>query len=443
MVPAVLLLLGGAVLGAWLLVSRHSDSRQARGNDPIDRSPVPANDRVAPVPDTRPKKAVPDHPPPSPVPHDPPLPPVAETPQSPREPEADPTPEPNIEPRPAATPPAESVAMFRQLAYRLSFSFYSKHGQATFGGTPEPNAESLFIPYSSNYLHNPDQYEQSVKLELAAYDSLMNEADRDLRKLAEDARKVFLVRMALNLFNEAYGLTPSSSIRRGYPVYLKGLWQQMGAKDQLQAMEKALRTGDDLVAKMKSGDEFSAVARYADMDAADRAAGLWQDGLLPWARKTAGPVVANKLVTIEPQWEQSALTMNFSAVQFDKLRHLLITNVSTNKLTHVIVEARVTNEWKDRAANYYCIPELNAGSTCQLLIHPRWVSRRMYSRDLTLNYSVWAAENSNVGCTMELHNERPVPNAEQYRKNVLSWDEGKYGMLGASLAKSLQVLFGL
>jgi hypothetical protein len=182
--------------------------------------------------------------------------------------------------------------------------------------------------------------------------------------------------------------------------------------------------------------KITIVTEYADNDAVDGAVEIWQKGLLPWTKKTAGPPVANKLVSIEPKWYGTAR----KGVYFQELHWISVTNVSGMKLTHLVVEAHVSNEWNDKAANYYYISALDAGSTCHLKLHPRWINRRMFSRDMTLKYTVWAAEHSNVGHTVTINNLQPPPDADNYRREVLEWDNGELGKMGSRLARSIQQL---
>jgi len=351
---------------------------------------------------------------------------------------------PRAAPEAEPSPPPQSVADFRSLAHRLSFAFYWHEGEVNpitlvgAEGAPEPSAQRLFIPYCSNYLHNAESYSQLLKQELAPYDALLKANDQHLRKAAEESLGILLLRVRLDVLNECYGTTPSTSIRRARAAFWDNVWRR-----QLQGESdaKLLKERDEIVKrireKLREGDELSAVVKYADMDAVDRSAELWQRNLLPWTKKTSGPIVAEAIISIQPHWARHSVNINGFITWFQALHHFSITNGSGKDLTHMTVEAEIVNEWEEKAANYYFIPELKAGTTCHLMIHPRWASRRLYGRDMTLRYSVWAAERSNVGRTTKLNNPQPIPRAEEYRKNILSWDNGDYGKTGSNLAKVL------
>lgn len=337
------------------------------------------------------------------------------------------------EPRPSP----ESVAVFRSLARRLSFSYFRNEGtRLRFDEPPEPDSQLLFIPYCDAYLHNARSYSGLWDTELSAYDTLLNAGDQELHNLVNEVRRIFSLRVKLNLFNEMYGLTASSSIERTRAAIWDNALRDVAHRDQ--DFEDAQRSAKDILGRLRSTDEVSAVAKYADMNAVDKATELWQQGLLPWTKKTSSAVVDAKMVILEPRWAERAVGGDvIGAIRFQALHHLSITNVCGDRLTNVVVEAQVTNEWKDDATNYYFIPVLEAGSTYYLLLHPRWVGRRMYSRDVMLTYSVWAEQRSNAPCTVRCGNPQPVPEAETYRKNVLRWDNGDYGEAGASLANKL------
>ena len=355
---------------------------------------------------------------------------------------------PKPKPKEELQPSPQTVAFFRKLANRLSFPYYWREKEVQFPlyrelkvqGPPEPTAQRYFIPFCSNYRVNSEAYIQLIKSELTAYEELLQEEDPKFRKAVEESRNIFLLRVILGLLNERYGLTKNTSIGITRAAIWNDAWRNTLQRDNERTdFENAQQTANEIRGKLKSADELTAVAKYADMDAADQAAELWLHGLMPWTRKTAGTSVTDKLVSVEPKWENhSLLKQRFTPpVLFQALHHLSITNVSGNKLTHVIVEARVSNEWKDKAANYYYIPKLEVGATCHLKLHPRWVSRRLYSRDMTLNYSVWAAERSNVDSTLTINNPKPPPDVEEYRMNILDWDNGHLGKLGSSLAKGI------
>ncbi len=140
-------------------------------------------------------------------------------------------------------------------------------------GAPEPSAQRLFIPYCSNYLHNAESYSQLLKQELAPYDALLKANDQHLRKAAEESLGILLLRVRLDVLNECYGTTPSTSIRRARAAFWDNVWRR-----QLQGESdaKLLKERDEIVKrireKLREGDELSAVVKYADMDAVDRSA---------------------------------------------------------------------------------------------------------------------------------------------------------------------------
>jgi hypothetical protein len=352
------------------------------------------------------------------------------------EPQADPKPKP--EPRPEPKPSVQSVAIFRELATLLSFSYYMSAKRAA-RPVPSPSAQRLFIPYSSMALFNSDSYQAAASPLLALYHELLKVDDPGLRKIADKSRNIFLLRVKLELLNERYGLTPSNSIGMARAdIITDGLRNALRDGEDGNDLDNAQQTAMGILGNLRSAAKISAVATYADMDAVDRSAELWKQDVLPWAQKIAGPPSPNKLVSVEPQWSQRAMNFNFVDTSLYALDEISITNVSGKDLTDVVVEAQVANEWDERASHYYFVPRLKAGSGLRLMLHPRWVNRRPYSRDITLNYSVWTAENSDVGCTMTLRNPQPRAEAEQYRKIMLSWDNGDYGTMGSSLAKALQ-----
>jgi hypothetical protein len=95
------------------------------------------------------------------------------------DPERKPEPESPAEPKPSP----QSVALFRNLAYRLSFPYYWQERtvdtawglEPQLQGNPEPTAALLFLPYSHYNLYNEVLCSESI-----AYNDLVTRSDQAL-----------------------------------------------------------------------------------------------------------------------------------------------------------------------------------------------------------------------------------------------------------------------
>jgi hypothetical protein len=113
-------------------------------------------------------------------------------------------------------------------------------------------------------------------------------------------------------------------------------------------------------------------------------------------------------------------------------------NVAGTELTHAVIEVLAENQWGEKSAQYYYVPQLDLGEVVGLLPHFRWQKRRLvYSPTLRVSYSIWADEGSSVNQTVELKSSEPCHDPESLRKTYHANDE-QYATAGEALGVAVK-----
>ena len=239
-------------------------------------------------------------------------------------------------PTPKPKPSAEAQALFCELASLQSFSFHP-----SWDDVPQPGVQRLFVPNSwGNYEYGRDEYRKVATEVALRYDDMSKSDDEGIRQMAQEANRIFMMRLSLNLANERNGLTPSSSINMTAAT-VWGFAMSPGRHLDERKMAEGHRKLDSLYQTMGRSDAYSAVASYADMEAVDRSAKLWQEHLLPWWESLAGPRVARSPLSVEPCWKEYVI-VGQDRTQY--LEALLVRNISGALLTNALIEVQCTNE---------------------------------------------------------------------------------------------------
>jgi len=178
---------------------------------------------------------------------------------------------------------------------------------------------------------------------------------------------------------------------------------------------------------------FSGLVEYADMAEVDRQVEFWQTTLLPLAKKCGGPATNKPLVAIEGGWRK--FVGNESYFRLDNYN---FHNVSSSSLTHAVVEIVAENQWGEKSAQYYYLPELEIGEVALLMPHFRWKKRRLdYSPTVKVTYSLWADQGTNIDQHVELKSPDPCHDPDALRKVFLA-DDGKYASEGEALGIAIK-----
>jgi TPR repeat protein/serine/threonine protein kinase len=319
-------------------------------------------------------------------------------------------------PAPKPNPSAEAQALFCDLASLQSFAFHPIADDV-----PQPAVQRLFVPNSwGKYEYGRDEYRKVATEVAQRYDDMSKSDDEDIRQMAQEANRIFTMRLSLNLANERNGLTPSSSINMTAAT-VWGVAMLPGRHFDERQYAAAQRKLNGLSQTMGRADVYSATATYADMEAVDRSVKLWQERLVPWWERLAGPRVAQSPLSVEPCWKEYVI-VGKDRTQY--LEALLVRNISGGLLTNALIEVQCINEWHEQSASYFSLPAFVSGDAYQLMLHPRWVKRRApYSRDVAIRYSIWSTQSRSMDQAMTVTPPHPDQNAETSRKDFLRYDK--------------------
>ncbi|MFO0797619.1 MAG: hypothetical protein U0804_09075 [Gemmataceae bacterium] len=323
--------------------------------------------------------------------------------------------------------PADPEAVWAALGRLVSFPYYAADGE-----TLSPLPERLYLPSRGMTLSSGRGFEAAASALQTRFDQLATAHDPYLRAAAREGRMLFRERYRLGLVNSRFGNTPDASFTQ-FGAYL-GNWHAR-AREFIEARDRD-RAGADrddpplspesrarLLKLVEAADNqrlFERVAdaaalttrlAYADMAAADRAAALWQDRLVPLAKLTAGPAAGAPLVTVEGGWQTGGTR--------GRLNHYGL-RAADRDLTRAVVELVAENPWGERATHYYYLPELRAGTRLMLAPHPRWRRNRIeFTNTVRVTYSVWADQGTSLGMATTLENPKPHPDPEAARRELL------------------------
>jgi hypothetical protein len=291
---------------------------------------------------------------------------------------------------------------------------------------------------------------------LSRYDHLAETSDPYLRRAADRAQGLFLARAQLTMANDVFGATAKSNMREIYAFISSAakflfsldadaeeLRRSGGLGDDLFGTPMSPRTREALTELSRGSGQgakdiaeaaiFSGLVEYADMAEVDRQVEFWQKTLLPLAKRCGGPVASKPLAVVEGAWRKYTGDESYLFLDNYNFR-----NVSGTELTHAVVEIIAENQWGEKSAQYYYLPELEIGEVALLMPHFRWKKRRLdFSMKLKATYSIWADQVTNVNPSLELKSPEPCRDPEVLRKTFLAYDE-KYASDGEALGVAIK-----
>jgi hypothetical protein len=369
----------------------------------------------------------------------------------------------------------DANSVWRRLANMSSFAYYNGHGQG-----PSPG-EQLYIPYRSSHLTvTPGAHggladmltgrapgagvnQKNTELWLRFYDDLADAPHPYLKRATAQALALSRTRLRLALADEQLGNTPASSIRefqqkvfipaglyvfqreadraalqssleKEYPGYRVIVHDAPLSAESEQKLHEFLGGVGGMMEDVQKRAVVSGLLAYADMAQVDQAATFWQKFLLPLARRCGGPAADKPLVAVEGAWRARSLGRD----RFQRLDHFGLRNVSGQDLTHAVVEVVAENPWGEKAAHYYYFQQLDVAEVARLVPHPRWDKRRLdFTNTLTVTWSVWADQGSEVGRQVKLTSPAPNPDPVGSRKDYLGFDK-QYQAEGEALGAMVQ-----
>ncbi|MEI7686402.1 MAG: hypothetical protein WCL32_15390 [Planctomycetota bacterium] len=308
-----------------------------------------------------------------------------------------------------------------------------------------PLTERLYVQFRGVRLANAPKtgYLEAENAVLDRLNELVEAASPAERKAAIKAREVLQNRIKIAQANQLLGNTPDSSFLQGAELLARGMGKLKDLEDQLARDRKAkkgltLEAGakvddlfeslshqalEDLLLKRNRGPlpppaVFSGYMAYGDMMLADQQAALWQEHLVPLAKRVAGPKAARPAVELTGAWKPIG-----GGEKFDRFSAFKLRNSFDQTLTNAAVEVIAENEWGDRVRQYYFFKTWPAGATNICVAHPRWEKRVLpYVRELKVTYSLWADQATHEGATAKLSNPNPSPVAVTMRKNYVQYD---------------------
>lgn len=290
---------------------------------------------------------------------------------------------------------------------------------------------------------------------LSEYEAIAGSPHPYLKRANEQALACCRTRLRLALANDEFGNTPDSQIRVfQQTVFMPVVQYQLQREADIAAVRESLESqfpGYRVVvadaplsaeSRQKLKEVLSGVGNfkeniqqravvsgllaYADMAQVDRNVAFWQTWLMPLAKRCSGPASDKPIVEIT----QAGYGLG-------------LRNIAEQDLTHVVVEAFAENEWGDRAAHYYYIPQLEVAEFHLLYSHPRWVNRRLpFTNSLTVNWSVWADQGCNTSRQSKLIAPAPKSESETTRKKFLDYDK-QYQAEGEALGAVVQSMIPL
>jgi hypothetical protein len=117
------------------------------------------------------------------------------------------------------------------------------------------------------------------------------------------------------------------------------------------------------------------------------------------------------------------------------LANFSLKNVARKDLTHVTIEVIAENQWGEKAAHYYFVPQIDAGERVALSPTPRWDKRRLdFANTLDVAWSVWSDQGCLTDRREHLTSPKPNPDPAAWRADYLGFDQrlaGKGEALGA------------
>jgi hypothetical protein len=364
---------------------------------------------------------------------------------------------------------ADVNAVWREIAALSSLAYLRGDHSGPFGG------ELLYVPYSRD--HDSDasaggalqqaasalrgrRQSNSERITadlLARYDHLAETSDPYLRRAADRAQGLFLSRAQLAIANNQYGNTAKSAMREinaTVSAAAKFLFSLDADAEELRRQTNGMaiepfgtpmsqRTRESLMELSRGSGQgakdiaeaaiFSGLVEYADMAEVDRQVEFWRTTLLPLAKKCGGPATNKPLAAIEGGWRKSL--GNDSYLRLDNYN---FHNVSGTNLTHATIEIVAENQWGEKSAQYYYLPELEVGEVALLMPHFRWKKRGLdYSPSVRVTSSVWADQGTNINQHVELKSPDPCHDPDALRKVFLAYDE-KYASEGEALGIAIK-----
>jgi hypothetical protein len=88
------------------------------------------------------------------------------------------------------------------------------------------------------------------------------------------------------------------------------------------------------------------------------------------------------------------------------------------------LELIAENEWGEKAAHYYYFNQFDVADFVNLVPHLRWENRRLdFTNTISLTWSLWADQASEVSRKVKLTNPVPNPDPAGWRKDYLKFDQ--------------------
>ena len=281
-----------------------------------------------------------------------------------------------------------------------------------------------------------------------------------LKRAAGEFLALCRARFQLAEADELFGNTPNSSIREFQQKVLlpagKYVFQREADRAELlrklerkfpdkhvilldnpmsdasrERLSEVLNGAGGMMDDLKERALVSGLLHYADMAQVDRAVALWETWLLPLAKKCGGPPSAAPLVAVEGSWNVPLI--EGPGARFTRLTEFRLKNVAGQELTHAVVSLVAENEWGEKATHYYYFGRLDVAEVVRCVPHPRWERRRLpFTNSVTLHWSVWADQGSELDRQVKSTNLTPNPDPSGWRKKYLDNDL-KYQAEGEAL----------
>ncbi len=373
------------------------------------------------------------------------------------------------------TPDANNANyVWHRVAQRASFACYP-----SYVWTPLEH-EALYLPYRRDHVtmtpgangaltdlllggtSGAGVNEGRAMVLLREYEGLWASPDPYLKRMIDQAVSICRYRLRLALADEEFGNTVASSLRSFQqdvfvPALKYGFQREADVAELRDSVQREhpgvnvivtdapmseeskakwhefIKGAGGIMEDIEHRGEVSGMLAYADMAQVDRTAAFWQTWLLPLASRAGGPVSSTPLVNVHGVWSRWTFKHDFQRLGMFQMQ-----NLSGQDLTHVVLELIAENEWGDKAAHYYYFNQFDVADWVNLVPHLRWVKRRLdFTNTISLTWSLWADQASEVSRKVKLTNPVPNPDPAGWRKDYLKYDE-QYQAKGEALGAVMQ-----
>jgi hypothetical protein len=348
----------------------------------------------------------------------------------------------------------DATAVWREIAALASFAYKLGDGAGPFWG------ERLYIPYSrlnelaggnltwleslSAQVGGQEQAGDRLTRELLRqYDRLAETPDPYLKRAADRAQSLFLARRQLALANLRFGNTAQSQLREMKAWALSALQFSLSLDADAEDLRRTGALGDDLfgtpmsprtrellrdlqrgtgegAADIFAAERFSQCLNYADFAEVDRLVKFWQTTLLPLARRTSGQPSVQPLASAAGGWR-----LFFSSDErFRWLDNFNFRNISGLELTHVTIEIQAEDQWGEKFAQYYYLPELDIDEVALLRPHFRFAERFLQSSpSVQVTFSIWSDQGASTSQQVALKSPEPRRDPKRFHAEAVAADK--------------------